>query len=757
MKSICKIINTGCFILLAMFMFAVLMPSNARAEAAPGSTGSTAISIAQASNAETPKKGSKSCAPYEEVRHAYRSWGCIFCKPFEIIFNTASVMAKQSYDALAKAVVAVVAVAMALWLAYTVLRYVASMEIQEPRTFVKEIAEQIFRVLVVVLLLNGGLPQILSMSVDPVFSTGLKIAQLAGKISDDCELDPSLSVITAEEGGGLSEAMGNGILCTIKSTQDQIVDILSLGRVCWCLAWSSENRVLLVFPHLGYLFTCICFYLGGFLLLFGYPFLLIDCILKLAIAVALLPAALGAFAFKVTAQYLEKIWNIFLNAVFSFIFLSIIIFIIASIAADTLSEMLTSEVGIFIRIFWWMVEAVKVVGVLFLGWAVMEQMKTFSDAFASSLNFSQDIGSRTGSMAGEFFVKRPAQAVGKPLLQGAKKVGSVVGGAAAELGHRANIRSWKNAADGRPGFNLFRPFSAANKKLTEARDDKGNIMYDKDGNVMYNTTGLGQKILGRKEYRSFSTGANGNTKMNIVHETKKGRKKETTTDSYSTITRRYGKNGELVSTDRKTNTLTMERTTNKNGTYNRQAIEDFMQNSLMSEEERQMTVIRKIMSERLGAGVGDRLLDDTAQRKIETGTDENGRTTWTVTQNYENGSQASFKLTFSNSGNRVLSEYEEKNKNGKGVSLATDGIVQRKTYFKPQTQADGSKKVETESRYAFSQYYSNRSVERPLYSTGEFGNHIPADEIMFGQNDIDKFAKQVGREGNKAYFFDEFK
>lgn len=718
--------------------------------------GVTAISISGASTAETPKAATASCAPYEEVRNGYRSWGCIFCKPFEILFNTASVMAKQAYDALAKAVIIVVAVGMALWLAITILRYVSTMEIREPRMFVKVLVNQIFRVVFVIVLLNSGLTTILSYTVDPVFSTGLKVAQQAGKISDTCDLGDKISIVGSDK-GGLSPAMGTGILCTIKSIQDQIVDILSLGRTCWCLAWSSENRVLFVFPNLAYLLTGFFFYAGGFLLLFIYPFLLVDCILKLSIAVALLPAALGAFAFKITSHYLQKIWEVFLNAIFSFIFLSIIIYIIASIAADTLSEIITSDVGIIIKIFWWMLEVVKVIAVCFLGWAVLGEMKKFADNFASGLKFEAngDIGAKTGSTAMEFGVKRPAMAVGKPVVKGAVKGGKIIGQTAAEIGHRATINLWKNAAAGNRTFNLFKPFSRVNGQLDEAKDADGNTMKDRDGNTMYDTTSAWQKLRGRKEYRSFSTDDTGNTRMNVTIERASGKRTETSTDSFATVTRQYDKHGTLVGNDSQINSVLLRNAMNSNGTCNQQVINNFMQNSLLSGEERQITVMRAIFNDRMN-GVGDQLIDPRVQNDIQTGTDENGNTTWTVTQKFGDGSSTMFRVAFGGN-NRVMSEYQTINAKGKGKAFATDGIVQRKTYIEQQTQADGSKITVRENRYAFTEYYSNSTAGRPLYSNGEFANNIPADQIMFSQKDIDNFANQVKTEGNKAYSFSEFR
>lgn len=708
--------------------------------------GAGAVSTGVNDGSETPLKGANTCAAFEEVRNSYREWGCLFCKPFQIIFNTASVMAKQSFDALAKAVIVVVVVAFAIWLAVVTLRFVSTMEIREPRIFVKTLLNQAFRVLIVVILLNSNLSYILSLTLDPVFSTGLKIAQQAGKISETCDLGDKFSIVGADT-GGLSQDMGTGILCTIKAIQDQIGDILALGEVCWCLAWSSENAVLKVFPHLGYMLTAILYYIGGLALLFIYPFLLVDCLLKLAISVALLPAALGAFAFKITSQYLQKIWSVFLNAIFNFIFLSIIIFIIASIAADTLSEILTTEVGIIIKFFWWMVEVVKVVAICFLGWAVLGEMKAFSDSFSQSLNLN-NIGGTTGSTALEFGAKRPGLFVGKAAVKGTVAGGTAVGRVAKEGISRANISGWQRLARNSNGIlnpirnNFFQPV-----RRVQSPDGSDAEMYD--------TTGFLQRIRGKKEYRTFTTDASGNTKMTVTTESRNGKKTVKETDSYASTTKKYDKNGQEVKSQQKINAAMLKYSMNKDGTYNRQVIDDFMQNSLMSEKDKQIMLVSMIMKERLNTEAAQELNDECKSRRVEKGRDENGNETWTITQENFNGSTTTFTLTFG-AGNRVMSEYQTIAANGKGISLATDGIVQRKTYIETKTNKAGEKVVVTESRYSFSKYYSD-IAGRPLYSTGEFAGNIPADQILFSQSDMKAFAKQVGQKGNKAYSFDEFK
>ncbi len=707
--------------------------------------GVTAVSVGTANNAENPAKAAASCAPYEEVRNSYREWGCIFCKPFEILFNTSSVMAKQSFKALAKAVIVVVVVAFAIWLSFVTLRFVSTMEIREPRIFVKTLLNQAFRVLIVVILLNSDLSKLLALSIDPVFSTGLKVAQLAGKISDTCDLGSHKMTIVGPEVGGLSPAMGQGILCTIKSVQDQIGDVLALGELSWCLSWSAEYRIFKVFPHLGYLITAIFFYLGGFMLLFIYPFMLVDCVLKLAIAVALLPAALGAFAFKVTANYLQEIWKIFLNAIFSFIFLSLIIYIIASIAADTLSELIGgTDVGILMQFFWWTVEVIKVVAVCFLGYAVLGEMKNFTKSFAGGLHFSKNgIGSPTGSFGMEMFAKRPALFVNNLTKNSRKRLGTAAHRVVSEKIHKASIDGWKNAAEGARVINPFKPFSRINSGFNKINDENGNTVYD--------TTSAWQKFRGKQEFRTFETDTNGNTKMNVVVKDKKGKRTEVETDAYATVTRQYGNNGTLQGEQIKVNAALLKYAFKKDGSYNRSMVNDFMQNSLLSEEKKQLMLLQEVMKERLNESTIQ--WDDSFEnRTIEKSTDATGRETWTVKQNNK-GTLSTFKVTFG-ANNRILSEFQVIDAKGHGKSFATDGIVQRKSYISVKVNADGKEITAVKNRYAFSKYYS--TADRPLYANGDMADNIPAQEIMFSKEEMNNFAEQVRSEGNKAYTFKEF-
>ncbi len=676
-------------------------------------------------------EGSKKCS-YQKYINNFRQWNCVFCKPFAIIFNTASIMAKSSYEALAGAVSIVMVVAFAIWAAVTTLRYVSHMETKEPRAFVKTMLNQSFRVLMVYILLQSDLLEILALTFDPVFVTGLSLAQMAGHVNPDtCDLG-NINVLSEADGAGLSQEMGMGILCTIKSIQDQVGDVLALGSVSWCMSWKEK---FLIFPHLGYVITGIMFYLGGFLLLFIYPFLLIDSILKLSIAIALLPAALGAFAFKVTSKYLGKIWETFLNAMFSFIFLSIIILIISSIAADYVSVLRGRdeiETNLLAILGWWLVDALKIAFVCFLGYAVLDEVKDFSGKFAGGISL-QGIGVKTGSTVG---------AVGK---WGGKKTFKYAVKPAAKSGWRWGREKWKQGGtlytQGRGRVNAF--FS-------------GGPKVDGNGNKIYNTANLWQLAKGQKVETTFSQ-QNGNTSMRSVKTKKNGDVYIKTKDKFGTVHQKLDKNGNEIYTKGDVNSAKLDRLVKNDGSLRSNALNDFRQNSTLSKENQDLIIMQKLMDHHLGSNYkGAKLSDSYLKREINISKDEQGRAVTHIAQTNNDGSTSSFTLV-SGDGNRAMIKVENIDNEGKGTSFATDGIIKSKSYISETRDKDGNLVERKEDeRFAFSDYYTNELI-KPLSSLGTFAAYVPKEKIMYSAEQIKKFTTQVNKKGNQAYRFNEFK
>lgn len=710
---------------------------------------------------------------YAIVAENYQQAGCMFCKPFRILFNTASIMAKVAYDNLSEAVSIVVIIAFAIWMAVIIMQFISSFEIKEPRIMIKTLLNQAFRVLVIVLLLKGPLGDVLSMTLDPVFSTGLKIAQLggglvAGENPAECNLTSGgdavaigdtgtvkavgtgddLSVVGSDV-GGLSPELGNGIICTVKSIQDQIMDVMAIARVCWCLAWEDAS-VLGLIPNFGYLLTSFAFFVAAFLLMMIYPFLLVDSILKMAIAIALFPAALGAFAFKVTSQYLMKIWNVFINAVFTFIFLSLIILIISTIAKQYVTEIITTDVkegAIMGPILWYTVGAAKIMFVLFLGWAVLHEAKDFADKFAASINLN-GIGSKTGSAFGaatKGLVAKPAFKLGKKAV---KAGGRLAKENAGHLFRRG--KAWASQQSFAQGL--------------AATDEDGNLLKDEDGNQMYEdyapTIGnMWNRIRGRKTFRSYKKDANGNvmeTRTTVKGDferdengqikTKNGGSKTVTqSDAYGSVTRKEMADGSVAVTKQKGRSA-IRKLVNKKGEVDTEALNGFMQNSLLSEKDKSLMIMSQLMKDRMGSYTGGSLDGIYKGRSIDKiTTDGDGNRVISIRQINEDGTKSTFTATF-HPGNRVMTTVSTIGGDGRGYEYSTDGIIQRKTII------DGDK---VEHRYSVAGHYSDQTT-RPVYIDGSVASNIDESKILFGKEDMKRFGEQVRTKGNKAYDLSEF-
>jgi len=638
------------------------------------------------------------------------------------------------------------------------LRFVSSMEIKEPRIYVKTITSQILRVFVVVMLLNVGLQTILYFSIDPVFMAGLNLAQTAGRISEDCTVE-GIAIVSSKE-GGLSQEMGNGILCTLKSVQDQIGDMFAMGHVLTCLGFVDFAFIKYIGPNLAYAFTGIMIYLSTLMLLLAYPFLLIDAVLKLSIAVALLPAALGAFAFKITAKYLNHVWETFLNGMFAFIFLSIIMLIISSAAADEVAKLLQSRDGmsLWTTLFWWSVEILKIAFICMLGYALLGETKSFADKFASGIQISP-IGAMTGSTFNEYAYKKPGKFAMKTLGKGAKATGSLAKNIVGSYANNARMQFGSRLA--RSGWGEKNKFTRAISSFVgaprAAYDENGNVMTDAEGNTLYDTTGVFQRLRGRQELTSYKKTSHNISQKSTVNDRTSGRIiKETQNDRYGSVKNRYDSAGNKISSEGKIRSITKGRLTRKDGTVDMAMIENFEQNSLLSEEDKQVIIAQKVMDERLNFSFsGARINDVSSGRKVQIATDDQGRKTVLITQKNMDNSTSSFKMTYC-ANNRVRFETETINANGKGIGFATDGIIEKKSYIEVSHNDSGGTQRSSIDRYAFSEYYSSRT-SRPLYVNGDMSSAIPKDEITFGKEDMDAFVNQVIRDGNKYYSFQETK
>ena len=256
----------------------------------------------------------------------------MMCPLFAVIFNTASKIAKLTFDKLAMPVLSVVLVAWALWIAFQILTFVSSFKNKDAPTLIKTLLNKSFVVLIVVLFLQADTGTFFAMLMEPVFHTGFRLAQMA--VSDTACSVSQYNLITD---GGLPVTMGQSILCTLQAIQQKLVDTMALGAASMCVAFYVKGT-LFIFPSLTYLISGLLIFCGAAIVIVIFPFLLVDSIFQLTIACALLPAAIGAYPFKTTSKYVKQVWDIFMNAIFNFVFMSLVIYILTGAIDTTIND-----------------------------------------------------------------------------------------------------------------------------------------------------------------------------------------------------------------------------------------------------------------------------------------------------------------------------------------------------------------------------------------------------------------------------------
>ncbi len=686
---------------------------------AAGQSGKFDCSASGASGEGSGAKGyeNKTCSP-SEYKSTYGS--CLFCPLFQVVFNTASKIAKLSFNKLSTPVMTVVLIAWAIWIAMQILTFVSSLETKDAPTLIKTLLNKTFVVLIVVVILKADSSTFFSLAMEPIFNTGFKLAQMA--VTDGT----CTSTYNILPDGGLPASMGTSILCTIEAIQGRLMATMSLGAASICIAFYVK-ATLFIFPSLPYLITGILIWCGAGIVIIIFPFLMLDAIFQLTVACALLPAAIGCYPFKSTQQYVGHVWNSFMNAMYNFVFLSIIILILTKAIEITVTgsgvDELTDEnfqEAIVTTLAWGGVAVIKIVFVLLLAWAILDEASDFAGKFAGSLT-QGGIGRQIGGMAAMGTKKLGLKAWG-----GAKAVGGAVG---------ENIK--EKVGDFRRDLTAKRLENKAiqqGAKRVEVKDDQGNV-------IGYSYEVKSKSWARNRNKTETITVMNNGTKMVTTTKDYGGGKIVTTrSDGYLTQTE-TSVNGEVTKSDISIQTAGLKAIRNRDGTMNMTALNAAMKNSAFSEKMIKAAALQQYAKQSFPGLNTDFNMNE---ENIEFGTDEQGRQVLEIVNEQEGNAPKILRLTMPAAGEtgRPLVELEQtERKDGKIKTTrhATDGMMNhlRETKIDAKTG-----KEETIDRYAVSGFYAKKSTY-PVDSHGQFLEIFERNGgTAFGAEDQEKMRKQ---------------
>ena len=292
----------------------------------------------------------KGCVPLPAKIAETRS--CIFCPLFLTIFNAAQTMTTNSFDILGSEVAKVILIGFAIFIAFTVLKYVSSLSKQDTPALMNDLLKQGFKIIVAcVLLLNPDF--IYGKLIGPVLNAGTELGGAflyngGSGFVEWCSVEKNITeqtekMISGEYNGptgeyeGEQKALNEGVIpayiytkieCFVRSVQAEISLSQSIGSTLMCVSRheASDSKLLFIpIPDFSMLLQGFILWGMAIIMTIAFAFYLVDATVKLAVVGALMPIFIACWPFRQTVQYTQIGWQMLLNTFFVYTLMGLVI------------------------------------------------------------------------------------------------------------------------------------------------------------------------------------------------------------------------------------------------------------------------------------------------------------------------------------------------------------------------------------------------------------------------------------------------
>ncbi len=502
---------------------------------------------------------------------------------------------------------------------------------------------------------------------------------------------------------------------------------MSLGKYSICIGW--ERHFILsreFFPGLGYFSTGIALWITGLLLLLSFPWCLVDCILQLCISVALLPCAIGAYAFKITAQYLKMIWNMFMNAIFNFVFMALIIYIINAHLGNWIGYTpgTAPQDEVFITalqsygLAWWGIGFFKIVIVCVFCWTFFDEASSMANEFGKGMslhNIGRKLGGTVNQAALNYGVKPGAVVAGNLALGTGRRIGEAVN---SRYGN--SFRSGVNKLKG----EVIKRIPARSR----------NTVTNPDGSTSTTAT---YSFLGFEQTRTVTKGADGiYTHSKETHRKKDQFGTRSTNDAFMQIKEKTDKNGKVVGRSIKFNNTTAKYLVNDDGTINMHAMQQMINGA--ENKERAYEGIMLMVAQKRGLSVSENF----QSREVKINPDKSV----TISQTNLDGTKQI--LTAQMIGNQMVLSQQSFDRKGNPIRFQKSNGVRTltETY---ERRADGTYLASI--RHGFTDYWQSKDILTEENGVGEwrfrYDSNMDAQKAMtgFDKKDFNEHMAQMQR------------
>lgn len=285
-------------------------------------------------NGKAQTGASKGCLPLP-VKYA-QIQTCILCPLFNVILNTDQTIATKSFNALASSFRSLILIVLALFVAYHTLMVVSAFTKQDTPKYLSTLMVQGFKVLVAAWLLTDP-AYVYNYVINPLMQAGLEFgielmldkdantATFKGLTNEEMSAMPS---------GVIGQNLLASVMASIKLFNRTAAQMPAIGSSLMCISTHAAAHIL---PDFSMLIEGALVFAFGWLIILAASFYLLDSVVRFGIFCALLPFLIASWPFKVTKQYANAGWKIFMNAFFNFVMMGIIIGLNSELIAQGLT------------------------------------------------------------------------------------------------------------------------------------------------------------------------------------------------------------------------------------------------------------------------------------------------------------------------------------------------------------------------------------------------------------------------------------
>lgn len=269
------------------------------------------VSPAYAGDAGYNTKCGGSAGEYMSNAKGWKWW----VTPFETVAKATINVGESTFAKVAPSTPMFIFVGWLLWLVTFMMTQLGSLKEVDPMEMLTKVGGMMFKGMFAYALLTNQ-SFFFGYFVSPIIATG------AGFVGID-----------AGAGGGMQSVV-SPLRALMESMHKDVAQGIGIGEYAMCLSMHEdwpvigglfENDSWDGAPEFEVLASGCIMYIGSWILMLAFPFLIFDAMIRLGVTAALCPLFIAAWVFPITVQFTKKGLGSFLNVAFMFVCLKIIL------------------------------------------------------------------------------------------------------------------------------------------------------------------------------------------------------------------------------------------------------------------------------------------------------------------------------------------------------------------------------------------------------------------------------------------------